>query len=124
MAAATAAAHSEEMALCVIGDMVDLCVACRVMRKSFRSAQLLPADSFLVLVLCRRWTAKAGGDGEWYEAEVKRVTETHVSFTYIQSSDYNAFDESIEIGQIGPHTRQSLPARSHAPAAASCSRSS
>jgi hypothetical protein len=51
------------------------------------------------------------------------VTETHVSFTYIQSSDYNAFDESIEISQIGPHTRQ-FSSRLHAPACASCSRSS
>lgn len=76
------AAGAEELALCVVGEMVDL-----------------------------RWTAATGGDGEWYEAQVKTVSEERVVFTYMQSSDYNAFDEVVAISEIGPQRVRPLTKR-------------
>ena len=59
----------------------------------------------------RRWTSASGGDGEWYEAEVKSISETHVNFTFMQSSDWNAFDESVLLADIGPERVRELQKR-------------
>eukprot|EP01043_Picozoa_sp_COSAG02_P060599 COSAG02_NODE_7952_length_2773_cov_156.797307_1_plen_898_part_10 len=77
-----AMAAAEELALCVVGEMVDL-----------------------------RWTAETGGDGAWYEAQVKTVTEEHIVFTYMQSFEYDTFDEVVAIGEIGPQRVRPLTKR-------------
>lgn len=61
---------------------------------------------------CRsRWTSASGGDGEWYEAEVKSLSETHVNFTFLQSSDWNSFDESVLLAEVGPERVRELQKR-------------
>ena len=62
-----------------------------------------------------RWAAANGGDDAFYEAEVKEVTATAVVFTYAQTSDWNAFDESILHEHVGARVRELQKRRSKRP---------